>query len=371
MTADPGLGIVRHADAGYPEALDAARARRDADADARPRAGAEVSRASTAPLVADHGAGAVLRPPRDGLPHLRDAGRELRSSRASCRSPTAGSPASRPTPTPTLDDRRDRHERSPRARRLPHAPAVRGLARVGEYETKSPASPTRRSRARGAASRPPRARWRELGRGGARAVARRSPARCSRTARRRSSASRATASRARASCARCALATRARRSRPDDDLDRAPRPRRPAGHTADAGWTRSRRWCPGAGAAVSPRSTSSSSRSRSATTTWSGWVSWRATPASRCAARRAALDDALGALAFSAGARSVDHLSRSHPDDIAPLAAAECAAVLLPGAEFLGDEPRARRARCSTPARSSCSRPTSTPAPRRSSRCRS
>ena len=37
-------------------------------------------------------------------------------------------------------------------------------------------------------------------------------------------------------------------------------------------------------------------------------------------------------------ARSVDHLACLHPDDLAPLAAAECAAVLLPGAEFLGDE---------------------------------
>jgi imidazolonepropionase len=37
-------------------------------------------------------------------------------------------------------------------------------------------------------------------------------------------------------------------------------------------------------------------------------------------------------------ARSVDHLSCLHPDDIALLAAAECAAVLLPGAEFMGRE---------------------------------
>jgi imidazolonepropionase len=43
-------------------------------------------------------------------------------------------------------------------------------------------------------------------------------------------------------------------------------------------------------------------------------------------------------VAIGAGARSVDHLACLHPDDIAPLAAAECAAVLLPGAEFLGDE---------------------------------
>jgi imidazolonepropionase len=46
-------------------------------------------------------------------------------------------------------------------------------------------------------------------------------------------------------------------------------------------------------------------------------------------------------VALAAGARSVDHLSQIHPDDIAPLAAAPCAAVLLPAAEFLGDEQRA------------------------------
>ena len=43
-------------------------------------------------------------------------------------------------------------------------------------------------------------------------------------------------------------------------------------------------------------------------------------------------------VAVDAGARSVDHLACLHPDDLAPLAAAECAAVLLPGAEFLGAE---------------------------------
>jgi imidazolonepropionase len=43
-------------------------------------------------------------------------------------------------------------------------------------------------------------------------------------------------------------------------------------------------------------------------------------------------------VALAAGARSVDHLARLHPDDIGPLARAECAAVLLPGAEFLGRE---------------------------------
>ncbi|HET6447702.1 MAG TPA: amidohydrolase family protein [Conexibacter sp.] len=43
-------------------------------------------------------------------------------------------------------------------------------------------------------------------------------------------------------------------------------------------------------------------------------------------------------IALAEGARSVDHLAALHPDDIAPLAHAECAAVLLPAAEFLGAE---------------------------------
>ncbi|MDO8189112.1 imidazolonepropionase [Conexibacter sp. JD483] len=46
-------------------------------------------------------------------------------------------------------------------------------------------------------------------------------------------------------------------------------------------------------------------------------------------------------VALRAGARSVDHLACLHPDDLRALAAAECAAVLLPGAEFLGEEPLA------------------------------
>jgi imidazolonepropionase len=43
-------------------------------------------------------------------------------------------------------------------------------------------------------------------------------------------------------------------------------------------------------------------------------------------------------VALARGARSVDHLSRIHPDDVGPLAQSECAAVLLPGAEFMGAE---------------------------------
>lgn len=43
-------------------------------------------------------------------------------------------------------------------------------------------------------------------------------------------------------------------------------------------------------------------------------------------------------VALEAGARSVDHLAKLHPDDLEPLARAECGAVLLPGAELMGAE---------------------------------
>src|SRR5581483_9976391 len=43
-------------------------------------------------------------------------------------------------------------------------------------------------------------------------------------------------------------------------------------------------------------------------------------------------------VALRLGARSLDHLSAIHPDDIGPLGQSETAAVLLPGAEFMGAE---------------------------------
>ncbi|MGH2869872.1 MAG: imidazolonepropionase [Solirubrobacteraceae bacterium] len=46
-------------------------------------------------------------------------------------------------------------------------------------------------------------------------------------------------------------------------------------------------------------------------------------------------------VALAAGARSVDHLSMLAPQDVPALAAAACAAVLLPVAEFMGAEHRA------------------------------
>ena len=46
-------------------------------------------------------------------------------------------------------------------------------------------------------------------------------------------------------------------------------------------------------------------------------------------------------VALAAGARSVDHLSRIDDNDVATLGGAPCSAVLLPAAEFLGAEHRA------------------------------
>jgi imidazolonepropionase len=43
-------------------------------------------------------------------------------------------------------------------------------------------------------------------------------------------------------------------------------------------------------------------------------------------------------VALAAGARSVDHLACLGPEDLPQLASSETAAVLLPGAEFMGDE---------------------------------
>ena len=43
-------------------------------------------------------------------------------------------------------------------------------------------------------------------------------------------------------------------------------------------------------------------------------------------------------VALESGARSLDHLSLIHPDDVAPLARSETAAVLLPGAELINAE---------------------------------
>ena len=77
-------------------------------------------------------------------------------------------------------------------------------------------------------------------------------------------------------------------------------------------------------------------------------------------------------LAIELGARSVDHLEATGPDGVAQLAASDVTGVLLPAsALFLGAADAARRGRSSTRARSSRWRPTSTPAARSATACRS
>ena len=80
LTADPGMGVVRHADAGYPEAIEVGARARRARADAGP----------TDERRASRGAAQVLRPPEDGLPYLRhDRAGELTLEPASLTLPTA------------------------------------------------------------------------------------------------------------------------------------------------------------------------------------------------------------------------------------------------------------------------------------------
>ena len=161
----------------------------------------------------------------------------------------------------------------------------------------------------------------------------------------------------RASCSRCrspaCSRTRSRRA-----------------HRRRAGWTRRRR---SRASATSTRSTSSSSRSPSATSTSRAWARSRATPGRPLRAHVEQLSThALGARrAASAGARSVDHLSRHAPRR--RRAARRLRDRGRAAARRRADERRAhrrRRARWPTPARSACWPPTSTPARRRSPRCR-
>ena len=111
----------------------------------------------------------------------------------------------------------------------------------------------------------------------------------------------------------------------------------PQGYDARrAGWTRSTRW---PRRATSTRSTSTSSRSPSRNEHLArlGAIAAREGVPLRAHVEQFNANRSVP-VALAAGARSVDHLACLHPDDIAPLAAAECAAVLLPGAEFLGAE---------------------------------
>ena len=240
-----------------------------------------------------------------------------------------------PAPTCVIDAARLRGR--PGLRRLPHAPAVRRLARGG-VRAEGHRRPLRGDRARAAAGS--RRSARALAEASddevlAQARGARAP-RCSRTARRRSRARPATGSRvegelrARSRLARASVARRPRHRRCSptpsrtattptrwmDEVDAlaARVRRRRARHLRRVGRLRQR----------APRA---AGRDRARAT----GVPLRAHVEQFNANRSVPV-------ALAAGARSVDHLACLHPDDLAPLAAAECAAVLLPGAEFLGAE---------------------------------
>ena len=329
--------------------------------------------------VSIEGAAQLLRPPRDRMRHLRGAaqlrGQTIEPGDLAVRDGLIAGFAADPRAQLTIDASRLRGD--PRLRRLPHAPAVRRLAgRRVRAEAERRAVRGDRARGRRDQSLGPGAGVDDR-RAGARAGAAlaaemladghddvRVQVRLRPLARWRAAALRAGA-RARSA------GRRRRRCRPRCWPTRSPTAttRRPwmDGRRGDAA---RRCWRSG----PSPRSTSSSSRSRSGCTDLERMGALAAAAGLTLRVpRRAALVHALGPRRAARPARARSTTSRgSHPDDIAPLAAAQCAAVLLPGAEFLGAEHRApARDAGRAPARSSCSPPTPTRAPRRSSRCRS
>ena len=361
LTADPGMGVVRHVDAGYPEAIEAAAAARRADPDARrravsaalsierarrsccarPRTGcrtcattarpaARSSRARVAArrrgdrrLEADAGAdGADRRVRLRGRPGASSTATRTSRSPAGARRSTRR----RSTGRPVRGDRaRRRRDPRPRRGRSPQASDERG-ARAGRgrwraemlahgtttFECKSGYGLSRGGRAARACGWRPRSRGR---------VPQRTPSTGAARPRRAGRATTPTAGWTRSSgCSRTCSRRR--------DVERAR-------HLRRVGRVLQRR-------------------------TSRGWASWRPSTGSTCA--RTSSSSAPTARCRSrwrpARARSTTSPACIR-DDVAPLAASECAAVLLPGAEFIGARAdRARRARWPTPARSACWPPT-------------
>ena len=256
LLADPGMGVIRHADAGYPEAIDAA-----------DRLGVRIPmRDERSPSAAPRRCCAR---PRTDCRTCGDAA-DMRLEPGSVTVERRPDRGARRRPERRPRDRRRRRRHRPGLRRLPHAPAVRRLARAGVRGEghRRPVRGDRRARRRD----------RELGaragrgerRRGAGAGARRARARCSPhgtttfEAKTGYGLSREGELRARAAGAGA-------RRRPRH------RPVRPLG----AGRLHARR-VDGRGrragrrGATSTRSTSTSSRSPSATRTSRGWARSRA-----------------------------------------------------------------------------------------------
>ena len=308
----------------------------------RPARGADPDAMSA---LAIRGAAQVLRLPETGCPTCATTGRpSSRSSRATCRRRRRDRGA-RGRPGGDVGSTRRLRRASPAsstATRTCRSPA--GARR--STSARSPACPTRRSRAPAAGS-PSSARALAAAsrRGGARAGRGARRARCSRHG---TTAFEGKTGYGLARDGRGARRAAGPRARPAA----SPQPMTltglfahavPPGTTADA-WMDERRRRSRA-RATSTRSTSSSSRSPSRTSTSRAWArSPRATGRPLRAHVEQLSTHALGAgrARRTARARSTTS-SLIHPDDIAPLAAAECAAVLLPGAEVMNA--RAHRAR--------------------------
>ena len=274
--------------------------------------------------VAINGAAQVLRPPEDGLPYLRhDRAGEQRLDPGSLLIEGDGDRRLRGVRRGRRPDRRGRLRGDPGLRRLPHAPAVRRLAR-GRVRAQARRRVLRGDRAR--RRRDPLLgprRWRESSdERGARAGPGAGRARCSRTAPRRSSARAATGCRRDGEVRSVRAGGRAARTRAAADPSTgAARPRGPRGlRPRRRGWTRSRgcsRTC--SRPVTSARSTSTwrASRSRNDDLRRMGELAARAR-ARPARARRAVQRQPLGAgRARAAGARSVDHLACLPADEVA------------------------------------------------------
>ena len=364
------------------EALDGGAPRRRAHADARPRA----RRTVTPRCDGDASVVAASAPAR--APDA--AARTGWSTSAATTRRRCGSSRGEPDGARRPDRRRSRPTRTPTLvvdasgmTLLPglvdcHTHLPFAGWRAAEYERKVRGVPYEEiARAGGGIASSARALRESADDGGARAVARRSRARCSRPARRafecKSGYGLSREGELRALRAR-------RRARPRVEqtttstalLAHAV----PEGHTADSWMDEVEAMLPAvlAHRRRDARSTSSSSRSpsRNEHLRRMGELARRARRSPCAATSSSSRRCARSRVALAAGARSVDHLSQIHPDDVAPLGAAR----VRGGPASRRGVPRTpssarRRGRCSTPARSSCSRPTSTPAPRRCSRCRS